>query len=62
MCFPNKKRCRAFDLPYMGWGGEGGEETVQDSILKSLLCGKYATIRKKGLYVYLRKVIVAPLI
>lgn len=66
MCLPNKKRCQAFDLPYMEGGGGGRKkkkkETVQDSTLKSLLCGKYVTIRKKGLHGYLRKVIVVPLI
>lgn len=41
-------------------GGEG-EETVQDSTLKSLLCGKYVTVRKKGLHSYLKKVVVVPL-
>lgn len=62
MCFPNKKRCQAFDLPCTR-GGEGGEgeETVQDSTLKSLLCGKYVTVRKKGLNSYLKKLIVVPL-
>lgn len=67
MCFPNKKRCQAFDLPCTGGGGlrggEGGEgeETVQDSTLKNLLCGKYVTVRKKGSDSYLEKVIVDPL-
>lgn len=41
-------------------GGGGG--AVQDSTLKSRLCGKYVTIRKKGLHGYLREVIVVPLI
>lgn len=41
-------------------GGEG-EETVQDSTLKSLLCGKYVTVRKKGLHSYLKKVVVVSL-
>lgn len=62
MCFPNKKRCQAFDLPCTRGGEDGeGEETVQDSTLKSLLCGKYVTVRKKGLNSYLKKLIVVPL-
>lgn len=62
MCFPNKKCSSAFDLPCVKKKKKEKRETVQDSALRSLLCGKYVTVRKKGLHGYLRKVVVVPLI
>lgn len=63
MGFPNKNVVEHLICPTWGEGRKKKKkETVQDSTLRSRLCGKYVTVRKEGLHGYLRKVIVVPLI